>query len=257
LNRPACPLDRAHGHDTVIVTREDVKSLRTAAQRKKGAQQVPGFSDGLLFYAANSELCSTVSLAWCHDPQDQDLYAQQERFKRSYANFRKTIAGLSSSNLRYSVELPDNYVRSIEDNWLLNYAQPREGGRPVEWRRDEFFVRVLTLYKLFSGEHPAGTEDGPAVRFMREVINILRRFLATTPDTTTERYRLVDALWRLPRNGTFLKEWFRTKGGTIDIQRQVDCYADACVAAYERQIAAGPDRGQVIYGAFGGEKPGS
>lgn len=255
MNRPACPLDRAHGRDTIIVSREDVKSLRAAAQRKKGSQQVPGFSDGLLFHAANSELCSTVSLAWCHDPQDQNLYAQQERFKRAYANFQETIAGLTSVNLRYSVELPDSYVKSIEDNWLLDYAQPRDSGSPIKWRKDEFFVRLLTLYKLFSGEQPAGTEDGPSVRFMREVVKILSRFLATVPDTATERYRLVKELWTLPRNGTFLKEWFKTKGGMIDIQHQVDSYADGCVAAYERLVAARLDRGQVIYGAFGGEKP--
>lgn len=255
MNSPACPLERVRAFNIVIVTRDDVRSLKETARRKKGAVNLPGFSDGLLFHAANFELCYTVRVALNQDPQDQDLYAQQERFKKAYTEFQETIAGLTNIHLRRVAELPDSYVTSVESNWYLSLFHTRKGGRPVEWRRDEFFVRLLTIYKLFSGEEPAGTEGGPTVRFMHDVVNILHRFLAAVPDKTTERYRIVDALWRLPRNGTFLKEWFRTKGGKIDIQRQVDSYADGCVAAYERQIAARPDRGQVIYGAFGGEKP--
>lgn len=252
-----CPLDRMNRHEAVAATMDDVRALRTAVLPKKGAERGPGFSDGLLFHATNSELCSTVSLAWCIDQYDPELYAEQERFKSAYTDFRKVISEISNVKLRCSVELPEDYVRSLEDNFFLSYAQPREGGRPIDWRKDEFYIRLLTLYKLFSGQRPAGTEGGPCVRFMRAVVEILRRQLDMVADHSTKEFAQVDALWRLPRNDTFLKEWFRTKGGTADIQRQVDDYVGLCVGAYKKGIASRPGRDNVVYASFGGETSGA
>ncbi len=248
------PLHRMHRHDAAPVTIEDVRALRASVVRKNGTHPQPGFSDALLFYAANSEACSTVGLAWCLDEYDPKLYAEQEAFKAAYDRLCKIIRSISSDSLRLSVELPNDYVQSIETNFFLDYAKRRsDDGSPVKWRVDEFYLRMLTLYMMFSGQKPAGTEGGPSVRFMRAMVAILRRRLEAVEDKTTNDYTLVDALWRLPRNDLFLKEWFRRKGGTTDIQSIVENYALMNVAAYERSIVKVPDRSNIIYGAFGGE----
>jgi hypothetical protein len=261
MNRPACPLVRAHGHDAVLITWEDIAALKAAAVPKIGPSKFAGSRDGLLFNALNNELCSSVSLAWCNDPQDQDLYNQQERFKRAYEHLHDTIDGLTSPNLRYSVMLPESYILAIQDNWLLDYAQPRSktGGRPPEWRKDEFYFNLLVLYRLFSGKSPAGSIGGPTVRFMWAVQAIMRRVLSEVPDKSTDIYASVDALWRLPKQDTFLKDWFKPDNNTVnadghleEIRRRVDVHADMIVSAYEKRFANLPDPGNLIRGGFGG-----
>jgi hypothetical protein len=256
MSLPTCPLHRMHRHDAAPVSMEDVTTLRASVRRKNGTRAPqPGFSDALLFYAANSEACLTVGLAWCLDEYDPKQFDEQETFKAAYENLRNVIRGISNNALRMSVELPGEYVASIEDNFFLDYAKRRtKGGAPEKWRLDEFYLRLFTLYRMFSGKNPAMSDDGPTMRFMRTMVAILRRRLETVEDKTTDDYVLVDELWRLPRNDVFLGEWIKRKGELADIQATVEQYAAMNITAYERSIGKiNPDGSNIIYGVFGGE----
>jgi hypothetical protein len=238
------PLRRAHAYNAAIATAEDIPRLRTASFRKKGVRAASGHSDGLLLYGLNAELCSIVGLAWTQDDQNKSLLEQQNAFKEAYQSFQGAIAGLSNNNLRLSVQLPSEYVKAIEENWLLDYAHKHEANRSEDWRKDEFFIRLLALFTLFTGEPPKATDDGPCERFMKEIVAICRNFLTTEPDSSTNDYRLVnDLLGRIPSHRPFLKGWYKDKikinpDAVAKIERQAAFYAADIVRRYQRLTAS-------------------
>lgn len=254
-NREPSFINQIFNYEVVLITAQDLRDLKSAASPKKGFDDAKiGFNEGLLIYTANSELCSTVGLALCLDEHDVNLHSDQERFNSAYLQFRDTIAALHNPVLRSSVALPSEYVQSIEDNFLLSYARPREGGRPVDWRKDEFYLRLLTLYRMISGQNPAVTPGGPTIRFMRVIVNLLRERLEGEAEKLSNEFVLVDALWRIPRNETFLKEWFRSKKDIFDVQGRIEQSVGQHVAAYERRLSLPSAADNIVYGNFGSEK---
>jgi len=201
-----------------LVGLADLERFRAAASGKKIVEA--GYSDTIVLHIFNSEISMSIAVATCVDEYDPTHLADQERFKAAYAKFTAEIASLTDS-IRQSVELPANYIQQIDESILLNYAKPRPGGRPQEWRRDEFFLSLLLLYQVTTGKRPAGTVDGPTVRFMREVVAHL---CACLPGAIDRRDLLPDVvdLWKLPVNETFLKDWFQNKGGAAKIHARID-----------------------------------
>lgn len=210
-------------HEAVVLTEYDVRRLKSS-----GSQ----FSDGLLFHAANSELCSTVSLAWCVDEHDPDLAADKKRFDAALARFRKSIGEIENADFRSSVDLPPEYLDSIDGNFFRKYVEPRpRGGHPGNWRQHEFHIRLFTLYQMFTGQRPAESKDGPTLRFMREIVDILRTQLqGAAPHSLREGFykEELDGQRELARSGAINRD-------ELDrVEQRLRGEAAAAKAAYDK-----------------------
>lgn len=203
-------LEAAREYRTEIVNLDDVAKLRTIAAGLKG-ESSPMVNDADLYRATNIKLCESVILATTIDNFDRIYLDEQNEFKDAYDNLIRTIDNITNDDLRNSVKLPEEYSYSIENNQLLQFANKSEPGRPADWRRAEFWVTLLHLYRLYSGNPPGKTEDGPTTRFMRQIGKILNSRLKDVTDKKTADFVSVRNLWIIPSSPSFLKDWLRAK----------------------------------------------
>lgn len=202
-----------------LVQLKDLASFKEAVSSK--TPQTATCPDQILIDVINYDIETLFILAGSVDPDDPVRYADQERFKLAYRTFQSVIDSLAEP-LRTSVQLPVEYRELVVGSNYLNFATKKAGGRPVEWRRDEFYQSMLFVYQLMTGKRGAGTIDGPAVRFMRAFTDHLQGCLAYVEDKDHPLFAILQGLWKLPPNETFLKDWFSNKGGAATIHEKVE-----------------------------------
>jgi hypothetical protein len=230
-----------------LVTQQDLDELREKTAAKKGSEI--GFSDTLLLTIINREIVSSIGTATYVDEYDDDHLEMQDRFKRAYDELLSVINSLSEP-LKSSVSLPADYKIKIDNNRLLNYAIKRPVGHPSEDRKYEFFINLMALYQMITGQKPGGGETGPTVRFFKAIVDHLQRCLESATDRHGKFYAQVADLWWLPASRTFLKDWARNNGGIKALSSRIDdivrLHLEACARMHARAIGDEGERGQVF-----------
>lgn len=218
MNRSPWSLRQAYIEGGGLVAIEDIASFRAAATIRGDAPD--GCPDEILVEIINHELDTMLILVSSPDRDDPVRFSDQQRFKAAFATLVDTIDSLSEP-LRTLVALPEEYVRAIAGNMYLDSAIPRAPGRPVEWRKDDFYCSLLFIYEIMTGRKGAGSPNGPTVRFIRAFTDHLGKRISEVEDADEGALRRLREVCSVSVSDTFLKDWFGNKGRVAKVHEKV------------------------------------